>query len=186
MSALLAMEAVSKSFGERPGFIGALAARSGIRALAPPPTLVRAVDGVSLSIAKSEVVGLIGESGAGKSTRGRLAAGILPPDTGTIRFSGRAWNEAGKASSRDMRLGVQMIFQDLSSSLPPRLPVGGLIGEAPRVHGLVGKDRLDAYVDEMMTRVGLTRTGGTGSRTSSPAASASASASPGRWPPRRT
>ena len=115
---------------------------------------VHAVDGVSLSIAKGEVVGLVGESGCGKSTLGRVVANIHAPTSGTLRYRGKSLAEMSGEEKRDYTLKTQMIFQDPMSSLNPRMRVREIIGEAPRVHGLVKGD-YDAFVDETMLKVGL-------------------------------
>jgi peptide/nickel transport system ATP-binding protein len=109
------------------------------------PEVVQAVDGVSLRIEEGEVVGLVGESGCGKSTLGRMVAGILEPSAGAIRFRGR--EKPG--------LKVQMIFQDPFASLNPRMRVEDIVGEAPLVHGIVRRDALGDYVDELLLRCGL-------------------------------
>jgi peptide/nickel transport system ATP-binding protein len=106
---------------------------------------LRAVNGVSLELRRGEVLGLVGESGCGKSTLGRMVAGILPPSEGVIRYRGR--ETAG--------LKVQMIFQDPFASLNPRMRVADIVGEAPLVHGIVKRDELDAYLDELLLRCGL-------------------------------
>jgi oligopeptide/dipeptide ABC transporter ATP-binding protein len=107
--------------------------------------VVHAVDDVSFAVQEGEVVGLVGESGCGKSTLGRMVAGILPPTSGTIRYRGR--ERAG--------LQVQMIFQDPFASLNPRMRVADIVGEAPVVHGLVKKEDVDGYLDELLVRCGL-------------------------------
>jgi peptide/nickel transport system ATP-binding protein len=109
------------------------------------PEVVQAVDEVSLAIKECEVVGLVGESGCGKSTLGRMVAGILEPSAGAIRFRGR--EKPG--------LKVQMIFQDPFASLNPRMRVEDIVGEAPLVHGIVGREALGDYVDELLLRCGL-------------------------------
>ena len=117
--------------------------------------VVRAVDAVSLAIDQGEVVGLVGESGCGKSTLGRIVAGILEPSGGSVRFKGA---EVATLSGRERRaadLAIQMVFQDPMASLNPRRRVVETIGEAPTVHGIVPAGRADAYVCEMMSRVGL-------------------------------
>ncbi|WP_026873678.1 ABC transporter ATP-binding protein [Inquilinus limosus] len=116
---------------------------------------VHAVDGVDLAIAPGEVVGLVGESGCGKSTLGRMMAGILPKSDGAIRWRGRDVDGLAGDAARDARLKAQMIFQDPFASLNPRKRVRDIIGEAPRVHGLVGRREADGYVQDMMRRVGL-------------------------------
>jgi peptide/nickel transport system ATP-binding protein len=117
--------------------------------------IVYAVDDVSLAIEPGEVVGLVGESGCGKSMLGRMVAGILPPSAGTIRFKGREWPRLEGAEAKAAALAVQMIFQDPMSSLNPRKRVRDIIGEAPRVHGLVSAAELDDFLDDIMINVGL-------------------------------
>jgi peptide/nickel transport system ATP-binding protein len=117
--------------------------------------VVRAVDDVTLSIGEREVVGLVGESGCGKSTLGRVVAGILDPSAGRVEFKGRDVAKLSGADRRDADLSIQMVFQDPMASLNPRRRVVEIIGEAPVVHGIVKPAAMDAYVAEMMTRVGL-------------------------------
>jgi oligopeptide/dipeptide ABC transporter ATP-binding protein len=117
--------------------------------------VVHAVDGVDLAVRPGEVVGLVGESGCGKSTIGRIVAGILDPSAGTVRFRGRDVQGLKGKAAQEAKLKVQMIFQDPMSSLNPRMRVGEIVGEAPLVHGLVERRALPAYVDLMLSRVGL-------------------------------
>ncbi|MFM7421625.1 MAG: ABC transporter ATP-binding protein, partial [Alphaproteobacteria bacterium] len=117
--------------------------------------VVHAVDGVDLTVRKGEVVGLVGESGCGKSTLGRMVAGILPPTEGTILRDGRDIKALTGAEARQMKLRTQMIFQDPYASLNPRMRVLDIVGEAPRVHGLLAGASFDDYVDEQMRRAGL-------------------------------
>jgi len=117
--------------------------------------LVRAVDNVDLAIHRGEVVGLVGESGCGKSTLGRIVAGILPPTEGRVLWQGRDRARLPSAEARAAKLKVQMIFQDPYASLNPRLRVSEIIGEAPRVHGLIARGQFDDYVDAQLRRAGL-------------------------------
>jgi peptide/nickel transport system ATP-binding protein len=118
-------------------------------------SVVHAVSDVSLQVDEGEVVALVGESGCGKSTVGRIVAGILAPSRGRILFGGEDLASLGERERRAVALSVQMIFQDPFASLNPRMRVGEIIGEAPRVHGIVAAAALEPYVDEVMRRVGL-------------------------------
>ncbi len=117
--------------------------------------VVHAVDDVSLTIRKGEVVSLVGESGCGKSTLGRMVAGILPQTAGSIHYEGRKIDDLKGAAARDVALKIQMIFQDPFASLNPRLKVRDILGEAPKVHGLINGGGFETYLDDVMTRCGL-------------------------------
>jgi peptide/nickel transport system ATP-binding protein len=97
----------------------------------------------------------VGESGCGKSTLGRIVSRILEPTEGERFWKGRPYAEYESAATRADRLAVQMIFQDPYASLNPRMRILDVIGEAPVVHGLVGARDREAYVAEMLERVGM-------------------------------
>ena len=143
---------LSKRFTKTLDFAGRLAAKLGSGAVSET---VYAVDDVSLVIGKGEGVGLVGESGCGKSTLGRMIAGILPQTKGQVIYKGQDRATLSPSDAHAARLAVQMIFQDPYASLNPRARVEAIIGEAPRVHGLVKRRDVAAYVGEMLTRVGL-------------------------------
>nr|WP_281355320.1 oligopeptide/dipeptide ABC transporter ATP-binding protein [Sneathiella aquimaris] len=117
--------------------------------------VVHAVDDVSISIKKGEVVSLVGESGCGKSTLGRMVAGILPQTAGNIYFEGKKVDDLSGAAAKEVALKIQMIFQDPFASLNPRLKVREILGEAPQIHGLVKKRDIEEYLDDVMMRCGL-------------------------------
>ena len=117
--------------------------------------VVHAVDGVSFTIGEGEVVGLVGESGCGKSTIGRIVAGILEPTAGAILHQGVNTSDMEAAQLRQVSLKTQMIFQDPFASLNPRMRVKDIIGEAPIVHGIVRASELDDYLVEVMNICGL-------------------------------
>jgi peptide/nickel transport system ATP-binding protein len=149
---MLELRGITRRFEKKLDFAGRIAQRLG----APVrEEVVHAVDGVDLTVRKGEVVGLVGESGCGKSTLGRMVAGILPPTEGTILRDGRDIKALTGAEARQMKLRTQMIFQDPYASLNPRMRVLDIVGEAPRVHGLLAGASFDDYVDEQMRRAGL-------------------------------
>ena len=114
-------------------------------------TKVYAVNELSLSIKHGEVLGLVGESGCGKSTAGRMIAGLLPPTSGDILFEG----QLAQASTAARHLQTQMVFQNPYASLNPRLRVEQLVGEAALYHGLVEKKDLRSFVAALLQQVGL-------------------------------
>jgi peptide/nickel transport system ATP-binding protein len=117
--------------------------------------VVHAVDQVSLHVMPGEVVGLVGESGCGKSTLGRVVAGVHEASAGEMHFEGTPLSAMTAAQRRAANLAVQMIFQDPMSSLNPRMRVLDIVGEAPRVHGMVPAADIDDYVAQTLLRVGL-------------------------------
>ncbi len=152
MTAMVATEGLTKNFVKRLDLAGKIAA--GLGAGLKEQT-VHAVDGVNIDVAKGEVVGLVGESGCGKSTIGRMIAGIMEPTAGRILFKGRALDEMAGEEAHRAKLAVQMIFQDPFASLNPRQRVAGIVGEAPLAHGIVSRAEADDYLDEMLRNVGL-------------------------------
>lgn len=150
---LLELRNVQKRYGTRSAGLGpALMSRLGLRS---PASEVHAVRDVDLSVRAGEVVGLVGESGCGKSSLGRVAAGIAKPSSGQIMFHGENVDILDVAKRQAFSLSVQMVFQNPFASLNPRIRVGEAIGEAALVHGLVAKAELAEHVAQLMLRVGL-------------------------------
>jgi oligopeptide transport system ATP-binding protein len=116
---------------------------------------VRAVDGVSFDVRRGEVLGLVGESGCGKTTTGRCILRLLEPTSGSIAFEGREVLGLSRRDMRALRREMQIVFQDPYSSLNPRLTVGSMLGEALAIHGLAKGQAARDRVAELLTLVGL-------------------------------
>jgi len=117
---------------------------------------VQAVTDISFTLDRSETLGVVGESGCGKSTTGRAVLQLQPATSGSIRFEGRELTELGRRDLRRVRRELQAVFQDPYASLNPRMPVGDIVGEPFAIHDLYarGKERRDR-VAELLRTVGL-------------------------------
>jgi oligopeptide transport system ATP-binding protein len=140
---LLKVSGLTKHFPIRGGLLGREKGR------------VRAVDGLDLEVGKGRTLGLVGESGCGKSTAGRLILRLIEPDSGTVEFEGRALAATSQADLRRLRRNMQFIFQDPYASLNPRLSVGEIIEEALIVHGIGTPAERRDRIMTTLRRVGL-------------------------------
>src|SRR3954454_2643468 len=139
---LLSVENLRKHFPVRGGLLNRQVAT------------VQAVDDVSFSVRKGETLGIVGESGCGKSTTARLLMRLMEPDAGVVTFDGDAVGAPRGITVSEMRRQMQMVFQDSYSSLNPRMTVAESIAYAPRMHGTGRREAYDR-ADTLLTQVGL-------------------------------
>jgi oligopeptide/dipeptide ABC transporter ATP-binding protein len=117
--------------------------------------VVKAVDGVSFDIHQGETLGLVGESGCGKSTVGRCLLRLNEPTSGTVEFEGSVINELGSWEMQKLRREMQIIFQDPYASLNPRLSIFSIVSEPLKIHGIGSKSDRKERVAELLSKVGL-------------------------------
>ena len=120
-----------------------------------PQTYLRAVDNVSFGVKKGQTIGVVGESGCGKTTLGRTILKLYDSDEGKIWFDGKDLTEIKRNKMNDLRVDIQLVFQDPYSSLPPRMTVGSIISEAVKVHNIVPKEEVQSYTLKIMEQCGL-------------------------------
>jgi oligopeptide/dipeptide ABC transporter ATP-binding protein len=121
----------------------------------PKTVAVRALDGVSFDVARGEALGIVGESGCGKSTVARACLRLIAPDAGSVRFDGIDVAAASASELRALRRRLQIVFQDPASALDPRQRVADALGESMRVHGIARGQAVTSAVLHLLDEVGL-------------------------------
>ena len=140
---LIEVQHLTKSFVADTNFFG------------KPTSFVQAVDDVSFTIRRGEAFGLVGESGCGKTTIGKMLVGLLKPTSGKIIFEGRDITAMGTKERRSLCSDIQLIFQDPYASLNPRMTIAQIVAEPIRTNKLLPEDKIEARVDELLECVGL-------------------------------
>ena len=171
MDELLSVEGLEKRFPGRRNILGR------------PRSWNHAVQDVSFTLGVGRTLAVVGESGAGKSTVGRMILRLIEPDAGTVRFRGEDVASLGREPLRRWRRHAQMIFQDPYNSLDPRMVIGDLVAEPLLMLDHMSRGDREHRVAELLDRVGLEPRFAMRYHTSSPGASSSGSPLPGRWRP---
>lgn len=143
MEALLEINNLKKYFPVKSGFLGKAKEN------------VKAVDDLSFKIFKGETLGLVGESGCGKSTTGKMIVNLLNPTSGEILFDGKNISTLNKKEKRKLAKDIQIIFQDPYASLNPRMTIGDIVAEPMKVNNIVQKDQIEKEVLKLLNCVGL-------------------------------
>ena len=143
---ILEVKNLNKYFPLNPNFFG------------KPQSILKAVNNVSFGVEKGKTIGIVGESGCGKTTLGRTILKLYESDGGNIWFEGQDITTLKRKEMNKLRVDMQLVFQDPYSSLPPRMTVGEIISEAVKVHKIVPKEEVQAHVLKIMEQCGLQTT----------------------------